>query len=94
MLYRLLGMVVWNGGKFVLRQKYARTHFPKPVVAGAVLVLVGAVVLIPLGEVTRIYLGGTGKALDLVIYGALIMIVSVVQPAGLVGIARRFRRAA
>jgi branched-chain amino acid transport system permease protein len=56
--------------------------------------LVGAVVLIPLGEVTRIYLGGTGKALDLVIYGALIMIVSVVQPAGLVGIARRFRRAA
>jgi branched-chain amino acid transport system permease protein len=56
--------------------------------------LIGAVVLIPLGEVTRIYLGGTGKALDLVIYGALIMIVSVVQPAGLVGIARRFRRAA
>lgn len=56
--------------------------------------LVGAVVLIPLGEVTRIYLGGTGKALDLVIYGALIMVVSVVQPAGLVGIARRFRRGA
>jgi branched-chain amino acid transport system permease protein len=56
--------------------------------------LIGAAVLIPLGEATRIYLGGTGKALDLVIYGALIMIVSVVQPAGLVGIARRFRRAA
>ena len=56
--------------------------------------LVGAAVLIPLGEVTRIYLGGTGKALDLVIYGALIMVVSVVQPAGLVGAIRRFRRAA
>jgi branched-chain amino acid transport system permease protein len=56
--------------------------------------LIGAAVLIPLGEATRIYLGGTGKALDLVIYGALIMVVSVVQPAGLVGIARRFRRAA
>ena len=54
--------------------------------------LVGAAVLIPLGEATRIYLGGTGKALDLVIYGALIMVVSVLQPAGLVGIARRFRR--
>jgi branched-chain amino acid transport system permease protein len=53
--------------------------------------LVGAAVLIPLGEATRIYLGGTGKALDLVIYGALIMVVSVLQPAGLVGIARRFR---
>ena len=56
--------------------------------------LVGAAVLIPLGEVTRIYLGGTGKALDLVIYGALIMVISVVQPAGLVGILRRPRRAA
>jgi branched-chain amino acid transport system permease protein len=56
--------------------------------------LVGAAVLIPLGEVTRIYLGGTGQALDLVIYGALIMVVSVVQPAGLVGFIRRLRRAA
>jgi branched-chain amino acid transport system permease protein len=56
--------------------------------------LLGAAVLIPLGEVTRIYLGGTGKALDLVIYGALIMVVSVVQPAGLVGIVRRVRRTA
>jgi branched-chain amino acid transport system permease protein len=56
--------------------------------------LLGAAVLIPLGEVTRIYLGGTGKALDLVIYGALIMVISVVQPAGLVGMLRRLRRAA
>jgi branched-chain amino acid transport system permease protein len=56
--------------------------------------LIGAAVLIPLGEATRIYVGGTGKALDLVIYGALIMVVSVAQPAGLVGIARRLRRAA
>ena len=56
--------------------------------------LVGAAVLIPLGEATRIYLGGTGKALDLVIYGALIMVISVLQPAGLVGIARRLRRRA
>jgi branched-chain amino acid transport system permease protein len=56
--------------------------------------LLGAAVLIPLGEVTRIYLGGTGKALDLVIYGALIMVISVVQPAGLVGMLRRRRRAA
>jgi branched-chain amino acid transport system permease protein len=55
--------------------------------------LVGAAVLIPLGEITRIYLGGTGKALDLVIYGALIMVISVVQPAGLVGVVRRLREA-
>ena len=55
--------------------------------------VVGAAVLIPLGELTRIYLGGTGKALDLVIYGALIMMISVVQPAGLVGVVRRLRGA-
>jgi branched-chain amino acid transport system permease protein len=54
--------------------------------------LVGAAVLVPLGEGTRVLLGGTGKALDLVIYGALIMIVSVLQPAGLVGLARRLGR--
>jgi branched-chain amino acid transport system permease protein len=56
--------------------------------------LVGAAVLIPLGELTRVWFGGTGRALDLVIYGALIMLVSVVQPAGLVGMARRLGRPA
>ncbi len=54
--------------------------------------LVGAAVLVPLGEGTRILFGGTGKALDLVVYGALIMLVSVLQPAGLVGLARRLGR--
>jgi hypothetical protein len=46
MFYRLLGMAVWNGGKFVLRRKYGRTYVPKPVLAGAVLALVGGVVLL------------------------------------------------
>jgi branched-chain amino acid transport system permease protein len=55
--------------------------------------LIGAAVLVPLSEGTRVYLGGTGKAIDLLIYGALIMTISVVQPAGLVGLARRWRRA-
>jgi branched-chain amino acid transport system permease protein len=55
--------------------------------------VVGAAVLVPLGEATRIWLGGTGKALDLLIYGGLIMVISVAQPAGLVGLARRWRRA-
>jgi branched-chain amino acid transport system permease protein len=54
--------------------------------------VLGAVVLVPLSEGTRVLLGGTGKALDLVIYGALIMVIAVFQPAGLVGLARRFRR--
>jgi hypothetical protein len=40
MFYKLLGMAVWNGGKFVLRHQ-----LPKPVLAGTALVLVGGVAL-------------------------------------------------
>ncbi len=54
--------------------------------------VVGAAVLVPLSEYTRVWLGGTGKALDLVIYGALIVLVAVAQPSGLVGLARRLGR--
>ena len=53
--------------------------------------LVGAAVLVPLSEGTRVLLGGGGTALDLLIYGALIVVVAVLQPAGLVGLARRRR---
>lgn len=51
----------------------------------------GAVVLIPLAEVTRSQLGGRGTAFDLVIYGLLIMVIAVFQPAGLAGLPARFR---
>jgi len=54
--------------------------------------LIGAAILIPLGEWTRIYFGGTGKAIDLLIYGALIMLVSVIQPGGIMALAQRGRR--
>ena len=54
--------------------------------------VIGAAILVPLGEVTRIYLGGTGKAIDLVIYGFLIMVISVIQPAGIMALAQRGRR--
>ena len=56
--------------------------------------VIGAAVLVPLSEGTRIYLGASGKALDLVIYGGLIMVIAVLQPAGLVGMVRRFARQA
>ena len=46
MFYRLLGMAVWNGVKFLLRRNYGRTYVPKPLLAGAVLALVGGVVLV------------------------------------------------
>ena len=44
--------------------------------------------LISLSETTRIWLGGTGKAIDLMIYGGLIVLVSVFQPGGLLALAR------
>lgn len=50
--------------------------------------LLGATVLVPLSEGTRILLGGGGKALDLVIYGGLIVIISVTQPGGLMALLR------
>lgn len=54
--------------------------------------LVGAAVLIPMSELTRSYLGGSGQGVDLMIYGGLIVLVSLARPAGLVslfGVGRR-----
>jgi hypothetical protein len=44
MFYKLLGYLVWNGGKVFLRTRYASASVPKPVLAGAV-VVVGAAVI-------------------------------------------------
>lgn len=46
MFYKLLGMVVWKGGKFALRRRYGSTHVPKPLLAGAVLAAVAGVALL------------------------------------------------
>jgi branched-chain amino acid transport system permease protein len=54
--------------------------------------VIGAFILIPISEFTRIYLGGGGKGTDLVIYGLLIIVISVYQPFGVIGIAKRFRK--
>ena len=43
MLYKLLGMLVWNGGKVLMRKRYGAKMVPGPVIAGAV-VLGGALV--------------------------------------------------
>lgn len=48
--------------------------------------LLGAAVLIPVSELTRSYLGGSGSGVDLMIYGALIMIVALARPQGLVSL--------
>jgi branched-chain amino acid transport system permease protein len=53
--------------------------------------ILGAAVLVPLQEGTRVMLGGTGKALDLLIYGALIIVIAVFQPGGLMALFTRSR---
>ena len=50
---------------------------------------VGALILVPLAEFTRSYLGGSGSGFDLVIYGGLIMVVALTQPEGIMGIFRK-----
>lgn len=53
--------------------------------------IIGAFILIPLSELTRVYLSGGGQALDLVAYGALIMLVAIFEPRGLWALIERFR---
>jgi amino acid/amide ABC transporter membrane protein 2, HAAT family (TC 3.A.1.4.-) len=48
--------------------------------------IIGASILIPLSEYTRNYLGGTGKGIDLMIYGALIILIACFEPQGVIGI--------
>jgi len=58
--------------------------------------LLGAAVLVPLQEFTRAKWGGLGGGVDLIIFGFLIILIVVKQPAGITGIvrdiAKRFRR--
>lgn len=64
--------------------------FALPAVLGGIGTLwgpaLGAAILIPLSELTRSYLGGTGTGVDLMIYGALIVLVSLARPEGLVSL--------
>jgi len=54
--------------------------------------ILGAAILIPLSEYSRILLGGTGKGIDLIVFGALILIISVFQPQGIAGFFRKTGR--
>ncbi|MDH4246587.1 MAG: branched-chain amino acid ABC transporter permease [Deltaproteobacteria bacterium] len=51
--------------------------------------VIGAAVLVPLSEATRIWFGGTGGTVDLMIYGVLIVLLSIYRPDGLVGLFQR-----
>jgi branched-chain amino acid transport system permease protein len=48
--------------------------------------VLGAVILIPLTEVTRSVFGGSGRGVDLIVYGGLIVAISLARPQGLVGL--------
>lgn len=48
--------------------------------------LLGATLLVPLGEVTRIYLGGDLAGLHLVVYGVVIVIIMLFLPKGIISL--------
>jgi branched-chain amino acid transport system permease protein len=52
--------------------------------------LLGAMILIPLQEYSRIWLGGTGMGIDLIVLGALIIVICIFEPRGIVGLIKRF----
>jgi branched-chain amino acid transport system permease protein len=51
--------------------------------------ILGAAVLVPLSEYSRIAFSGSGRNVDLLVYG-LIMVIAAYQPDGLIGWLRRF----
>ena len=53
MFYKLLGYLVWHGGKFALRKRYGSTYAPKPVVAGVAVATVAGAALIVVAAAKR-----------------------------------------
>lgn len=54
---------------------------------------VGAAILVPLSEYSRIWFGGSGRTVDLIIYGILILLVCMWRPNGVLSLfAERIRR--
>ena len=53
---------------------------------------IGAAVLIPLRELSSSFLGSSGSGVDLMLYGALIMVVSLLRPQGLASLVLLFQR--
>jgi len=54
--------------------------------------IIGAFVLIPLSEFTRVFWGGRGVGIDQVVYGAIIVSLTLWAPGGVVALWRRWRR--
>ena len=52
----------------------------------------GAAILIPLSEVTRSFISGSGRGIPLIVYGGLIVLVALARPQGLVSLWRPRKR--
>jgi branched-chain amino acid transport system permease protein len=53
----------------------------------------GAAILVPLSEYSRIWFGGTGRTIDLILYGILILLVCMWRPSGILSLLEeRIRR--
>jgi branched-chain amino acid transport system permease protein len=67
--------------------------FALPAVLGGIGTLwgpfVGALVLIPITELTRSYLGGSGSGVDLIIYGLMITAIALLKPEGILSLFHR-----
>jgi len=48
--------------------------------------VVGAAILLPISELTRVWLGYKGTGIDMMVYGTLIMLISIYQPKGVWGL--------
>jgi branched-chain amino acid transport system permease protein len=53
--------------------------------------IIGSAVLITISEYSRVYFSGGGRNLDLMIYGALIMIIAAYCPGGIMSLLHRWR---
>jgi branched-chain amino acid transport system permease protein len=51
----------------------------------------GAAILVPLTELTRSYIGGSGRGIDLMVYGVLVIVIALARPDGIIGLFARRR---
>jgi branched-chain amino acid transport system permease protein len=54
--------------------------------------VIGSFALISLSEYSRVYFSGSGRNVDLLIYGALIMVIAAYCPGGVNGLVGKFRQ--
>ncbi len=54
--------------------------------------VVGAIVFIPLTELTRVYLGSEGQGIDMILYSLLIIILAIWRPNGLWALLARVKK--